>query len=774
MDRPYSRLMRGGSPSSLGDPPGSSSGDQALATAQGGERLTRSQALALTTFSGRRLDPMLATARAVRARRGSLVTFSPAVLLPWSEADALDVASAAAEAGCTEAQFRYRPAGPEHALEHIRQRAGRVLDETGLLPNLELGVVGPAEIAALRPVSAAMGLTLDSGSAAVGRLATIDEAGRQGVPFTSGIRIGIGEARAQRIESLLAIRDLHERHGHVQSVTVRRGRAQPALQEQLWTAAAARLVLGDEVAVQVPPDLSDQGFLRLLEAGLDDWGALWPGEPIDVLERATEEAGLRLAPRLPIHPRLLRAGRAWLEPRPHARALALSDASGLARRDRWRAGASEPPPRTFRSWIAGAGRPHPARRSRPTGPVRAALELARRGEEIGEDGLTALLEARGSDFLAVCEAADELRRETVGEAVSYVVNRNINYTNVCYFRCGFCAFSKGRPGDDLRGAPYVVPLEEIERRVAEAWDRGATEVCLQGGIHPSFTGDFYLDVVRAVKRAAPDIHVHAFTPLEIWQGAATLGIDLATYLERLRAAGLSSLPGTSAEILDDEVRSVICPDKNTTAQWVDVMLTAHRVGLRATTTMMFGHVETPRHWARHLIVLREAQLRGGGFTEFVPLPFVHMEAPIARRGLARHGPTLEEAVLVHAVARLGLHPLITNVQASWVKLGPDGARIALRAGANDLGGTLMNESISRAAGAAHGQELPPERMKDLIRSIGRRPRQRSTLYADVPAERQAAARCAAPLAEPRNPPAREWGLPSRERLIRPGLLAAGR
>ena len=317
-----------------------------------------------------------------------------------------------------------------------------------------------------------------------------------------------------------------------------------------------------------------------------------------------------------------------------------------------------------------------------------------------------------------------------------------------------------------------MPLDEIARRSAEAWERGATEVCLQGGIHPSFTGDFYLDVVRVVKDAAPDMHVHAFTPLEVWQGAATLGIDVESYLTRLRDAGLSSLPGTSAEILDDEVRRLICPDKNTTEQWVDVMLTAHRVGLRATTTIMFGHVERPRHWARHLVVLREAQKQGGGFTEFVPLPFVHMEAPIARRGLARHGPTLEEAVLVHAVGRLGLHPWIENVQASWVKLGPDGARIVLRAGANDLGGTLMNESISRAAGAGHGQEHPPERMESLIRSIGRRPRQRTTLYGSAAEERRHTARNPRPLAPPVNPPAREWHLPARRDLIRPGLVAA--
>ena len=311
--------------------------------------------------------------------------------------------------------------------------------------------------------------------------------------------------------------------------------------------------------------------------------------------------------------------------------------------------------------------------------------------------------------------------------MTYVVTRNIQYTNVCYFRCGFCAFSKGRLARNLRGAPYLVPLAEIVRRAEEAWERGATEVCLQGGIHPAFTGDYYADVVRAIKRAVPGIHVHAFSALEIWQGAATLGLSLEEYLSRLRDLGLGSLPGTAAEVLDDEVRRVICPDKVTTAQWLEVHDAAHRVGLRSNVTLMFGHADTPRSWARHLLRAREQQQRSGGFTEFVPLPFVPMEAPMYVQGRARRGPTFREALLVHAVARLALHPWITNVQASWVKLGPDGTREALRAGVNDLGGTLMNESISRSAGAEFGQELPPERMEELIRSAGRIPRQRTTI-----------------------------------------------
>ncbi|HWJ44812.1 MAG TPA: 5-amino-6-(D-ribitylamino)uracil--L-tyrosine 4-hydroxyphenyl transferase CofH, partial [Gaiellaceae bacterium] len=330
----------------------------------------------------------------------------------------------------------------------------------------------------------------------------------------------------------------------------------------------------------------------------------------------------------------------------------------------------------------------------------------------------------------------------------------------------------GKLAANLRGAPYLVPHEEIVRRCEEAWERGATEVCLQGGIHPAFTGEYYLSVVRAIKDAVPGLHVHAFSALEVWQGAATLGLPLDDYLAGLRDAGLGSLPGTAAEILDDEVRRVICPDKVTTEQWLEVHDTAHRVGLRSNVTMMFGHVESPRSWARHLLRARAQQQRSGGFTEFVPLPFVHMEAPMWLRGRARSGPTYAETLLVHAVARLALHPWFENVQVSWVKLGREGVAAALRAGVNDLGGTLMNESISRSAGAQHGQELPPEAMEALIRSAGRIPRQRTTLYADVPEERRAASFGAAPLAEPLNPPVKDARLVAPPRLVRPGFATA--
>ena len=431
--------------------------------------------------------------------------------------------------------------------------------------------------------------------------------------------------------------------------------------------------------------------------------------------------------------------------------LRASDAAGLARDDAWAPG--EPGAVPF------------VRRRDP-----APLGLT--SDELGEDELTRLLSARGAELDRVLASADRLRRLVCGDQVTYVVTRNIQYTNVCYFRCGFCAFSKGKLAANLRGAPYLVPMREIVRRSREAWERGATEVCLQGGIHPAFTGDYYADVVRSIKDAVPGIHVHAFSALEVWQGAATLGLSLDEYLARLRHLGLGSLPGTAAEVLDDEVRRVICPDKVTTAQWLEVHDAAHRAGLRSNVTLMFGHADTPRSWARHLLRTREQQQRSGGFTEFVPLPFVPMEAPMYVQGRARRGPTFREVLLVHAVARLALHPWITNVQASWVKLGPEGTREALRAGVNDVGGTLMNESISRSAGAAHGQEMPPERMEALIRSAGRIPRQRTTLYGEPPEERVRTSFGAPPLDEPLNPPVKDAGLVAPPKLVRPGLVGA--
>jgi len=572
---------------------------------------------------------------------------------------------------------------------------------------------------------------------------------------------------------------------------------EPPLDDLLWTIAAARIVLGEETSVQCPPNLSYDEFPRLLDAGIDDWGGIspvtidhvnpeapWP--EVELLRRATEERGLALAPRLPLYPAYVADLERWAEPAVATHLRRRADAEGLGREDAWLAGVPGPAPPLAAGVLAGAPQTHHpdailtrnvahmGNGSEPKEhqPVHGALARVAAGELLSEDDVTALFAARGPALGAVLAAADGLRAATNGDTVSYVVTRNINYTNVCYFRCGFCAFSKGKLAASLRGRPYLVPTEEVLRRAHEAWERGAVEVCLQGGIHPGFTGEYYLDLTRALRRELPGLHVHAYSALEVWQGAATLGLPLRDYLTELRDAGLASLPGTAAEILDDDVRRVLCPDKVSTAQWLEVHETAHEVGLRSTATIMFGHVEGPRSWARHLLAVRDLQRRTRGFTEFVPLPFVHMEAPIYLKGNARRGPTFREAVLVHAVARLALHPHVTNVQASWVKLGLDGAHVALRSGVNDLGGTLMNESISRAAGAAHGQEMPPEMMEETIRAAGRTPRQRSTLYGDAPPDRRAASYAAAPLVEPLNPPLSDAKLVAPPRLVRPGLAAA--
>ncbi|MGZ8695412.1 MAG: 5-amino-6-(D-ribitylamino)uracil--L-tyrosine 4-hydroxyphenyl transferase CofH, partial [Gaiellaceae bacterium] len=506
---------------------------------------------------------------------------------------------------------------------------------------------------------------------------------------------------------------------------------------------------------------------------------------------------LELAPRLPVYPEFVRDPGRWLDGAVVAPTLRRSDASGLAREDGpWSAGAAMPVPARVATSLLGVpdadlaggalsrGQTRVPRQASRKGaervpsssqePFAAALARVERGDDLREQDAVALLEARGRDAAEVCAAADALRREVSGDTVTYVVTRNVNYTNVCYFRCGFCAFSKGKLSATLRGRPYLVPHAEVARRAREAWERGATEICLQGGIHPGFTGRHYLEVCQAVKAAVPEIHVHAFSALEVWQGASTLGLPLERYLAELREAGLASLPGTAAEILDDEVRRDLCPDKVTTAQWLHVHETAHRVGLRSTATVMFGHIERPEHVARHLLRVRDLQRRTDGFTELVPLPFVHMEAPIYLKGRARPGPTFREAILLHAVARLALHPHIRNIQASWVKLGLGGGQVALQAGCNDLGGTLMNESISRAAGASHGEEVPPERMEEAIRAIGRVPLQRSTLYG-VPDPLQVERSFGAPpLEAPVNPPVRDAGLVAPPRLVRPGFAAAAR
>ena len=686
-----------------------------------------------------------------------------------SRGEVLAIARAGVAAGCREALFtlgdrpedRYDAArkalarlGHPSTLSYLREMAQAVLGETGLLPHLNPGLMDDADYVALRPVSASMGLMLETASdrlSAKGgphhgspdklptaRLTAIAAAGRAGVPFTTGLLIGIGETRVERIEALVAIRDLHREYGHIQEVIIQNFRAkpgtrmadhpEPSLEEHLWTIAVARLTLGPQMTIQAPPNLHrPEELAALLRAGVNDWGGVSPVTPdhvnpeapwphLDALEAATAAAGRVLRERLAIGPAFARDPDRWLDPA-LARVVRRSvDARGLPVVDDWHPGTGEPMPvervsgTTVRS-----------------DSLRAILDRATAGDRLAPSDIVRLFEADGPDVALVADAADALRREVAGEAVTFVVNRNINYTNICLYKCGFCAFSKGSTRAE-RGPAYRLDLAEVGRRAAEAVERSATEVCLQGGIHPDYDGNTYLDVLRAVREAAPSIHIHAFSPLEVTHGAMTLGLPLENYLTRLKQAGLSTLPGTAAEILDDEVRALICPDKVNTNEWLEVMRTAHRVGLRTTATIMFGHVDRYEHWARHLLLVRDLQEETGGFTEFVPLPFVHMEAPIWRKGGSRSGPSARETLLMHAVARLVLNPLIPNIQASWVKLGGDGAVAALRAGANDLGGTLMDESITRAAGGQNGQLCDPARMASLAALAGRHARQRTTLY----------------------------------------------
>ncbi|MCP5147318.1 MAG: 5-amino-6-(D-ribitylamino)uracil--L-tyrosine 4-hydroxyphenyl transferase CofH [Pseudomonadales bacterium] len=714
--------------------------------------------------------------------------------------EVLQLCREGARQGCQEALFtlgerpelRYGAArralqelGFSDTLSYVRHVAERVLEETGLLPHINAGCMDAAEIAGLRQVSASMGIMLESASPRLcekgmphygspdkvpaRRLQTLELAGEAAVPFTSGILIGIGETRRERVESLLALRAVHQRHGHLQEVIVQNFRAKPGtlmarapepdLDELLWSIAIARLLFGPGMNIQAPPNLSPGVLPQLLAAGINDWGGVSPLTPdhvnpeapwphLEELARETAAAGKFLDQRLTIYPAYASAPRRWLDPALVPAVLRHSDSEGFARRDDWVPGERRPVPALEAQLLH--SRPAP---QRVAAELRAIVERCRRGEEPGEQEIERLFSVRGEEFAWLVGAADDLRSRSCGDTVSYVVNRNINYTNVCYFKCQFCAFSKGKHSAELRGKPYDISGEDIAQRCVEAWQRGATEVCMQGGIHPDYTGQTYLDILHTVRAATPGMHVHAFSPLEVSQGAATLGVTPAVFLSRLREAGLATLPGTAAEVLHDEVRRELCPDKLSTDEWLQVIEAAHNAGLPTTATIMYGHIDQPRHWARHLLLVRRLQQRTGGFTEFVPLPFVHMEAPMYLRGRARRGPTFREAVLMHAVARLVLHGLIDNIQVSWVKMGEAGVAACLAAGANDLGGTLMNESITRAAGSDHGQEWPPAYMERQITALGRTPRMRTTLYADAGPQRQAAACSAAPLVPVVNAPA---------------------
>ena len=697
--------------------------------------------------------------------------------------EVLNLCHEGAQLGCQEAlltlgekpELRYRAAretladmGYTSTIEYVTAVASRILEETGLLPHINAGTLSAEEITKLRKVSASMGIMLETASLRLCekgmphygspdkdpavRIETMKLAGEACVPFTTGILIGIGETRRERIESLLEIRKLHERHGHIQEVIIQNFRAkpdtkmsqapEPGLDELLWTIAVARLIFGPQMNIQAPPNLSPGALPRLVQAGINDWGGVSPLTPdhvnpeapwphLDKLAIETAAAGKFLEQRLTVYPSYVLEAERWIDPKVIPRLLSLSDASGFAGRDNWKPGELKPAPTLELEFI----KSKPSTNSVST-EIKTIVEKCEENAELEVNEVARLFESRGNDFSFVTNRADSLRKQVNGDPVSYVVNRNINYTNVCYFKCQFCAFSKGKHSENLRGRPYDISAEEIARRCREAWDRGASEVCMQGGIHPDYTGQTYLDILTTVKQAAPGIHVHAFSPLEVWQGAETLGLSLEAFLIKLKKAGLSTLPGTAAEILHDEVRAKICPDKLSTREWIEVMETAHRVGFNTTATIMYGHVERPHHWASHLLEVKALQQRTNGFTEFVPLPYVHMEAPMFLKGKSRSGPTFREAILMHSVSRLVFHGLIPNIQTSWVKMGEKGVTACLQAGANDLGGTLMNESITRAAGANYGQEWPPAMIEQTIRSISRTPRMRTTLYQDAPDPRR--------------------------------------
>ena len=710
----------------------------------------------------------------------------------------LDIARLGARHGCHEALFtlgerpehRYPAArdwlkrhGYESTVGYVAAMAQLVIDETGLLPHANTGAMTRAELIALRQVAPSQGMMIESlrddlaahrgapDKSPSRRLATLDEAGELAIPYTTGILVGIGESPIDRVDALAAIAESHNRHGHVQEVIVQNFLPKPGTAmhnhpacpryDFLQAIALARHILPSSVHVQAPPNLSDD-FGELLTAGVDDWGGVspvtadhvnperpWP--ELDRIRQVTESAGHVLAPRLTAHPSFVLNPDRWIDQRLHFAVLDRSDSEGLGRDDpgsvfpertmeRARAGDGADVVQVGEAstqWYSGAGTDPitvvPGRAA-AGGAVGEVLHDVEAGRDVGIDEIVVLFGARGPEVAAVAQVADQIRRDTVGNDVTWVANRNINYTNVCTFKCRFCGFSKGPLSLNLRGTPYLLTLGDIADRTVEAAARGATEVCLQGGIHPDFDGDYYIDVASAVHEAVPGMHIHGFTALEVTEGARRNDEPLADYLSRLKAAGQQSLPGTAAEILDDEIRAVLCPDKINTEEWLECHRIAHGVGLKSNVTIMFGTIEEPIHWARHIVRTRELQEQTGGFTEFVGLPFVHMASPIYLQRKSRRGPTFREVVLMHAVARIAYRGRIDNVQGSWVKLGFGSIAQLLQAGANDLGGTLINENISRAAGAEHGQGASIDDFRAVVEPLGRRLVQRTTLYGDVDAD----------------------------------------
>jgi len=765
------------------------------------------------------LDDVMARARGIRdVAHGTRITFSPKVFIPLTmlcrdkcgyctfaqpparlekpyltAEDILTIARQGARLGCHEALFtlgerpeeRYEVAanwlrdnGYDSTVHYLHDMAKLVIDETGLLPHANAGALYEDELAMLRHVSPSQGMMLESlrddlechrgapDKEPQRRVDTLCTAGELSIPFTSGILVGIGETRQDRIEALSVLAAAHAKYGHVQEVIVQNFLPKPGTamhkskpcpeDEYLWSIAAARLLLPPSIHLQAPPNLSDD-FGVLLDAGIDDWGGVspvtadhvnperpWPA--LDVLRNVTEDKGFALAPRLTIYPEYATNPDKWLHESLHFTVMDRTDAEGLGRDDpgafwpekvtaadvvhdgaevvlvghkstQWYSGSNVAPPTLI---------PHPRPFAR--GRVAEIIEGHRNGQELGHQEVVDLFRARGPEVPVIADYADELRFNTVGNTVTWVHNRNINYTNVCTYKCKFCGFSKGPLSLNLRGTPYLLTLDDIAERAVEAWELGATEVTLQGGIHPDFDGDYYIDVTRAVKNAVPEMHVHGFTALEVTEGARRNNEPLFDYLVRLKDAGLASLPGTAAEILDDKVRAILCPDKVNTEEWLECHRQAHRAGLHSNITIMYGSVEHPESWANHMMVTRELQKETGGFTEFIPLPFVHMASPIYLQKKSRRGPTFRETILMHAIGRIFYHGLIDNVQVSWVKIGTAGALQLLQSGCNDLGGTLMDENISRAAGANHGQGMTEGRFGEVVAPIRRTLAQRNTGY----------------------------------------------